>query len=80
MQRRLEGHGGREPGPDDNANVMQPPGSFPGVPKAKPTPKPPPKVAGVGDAIDLLESRRRSRAALPKPAGRRGDLDLDTIR
>lgn len=45
----------------------------------KPTPKPPTKVAGVGDAIDQLERRRR-RAAKPKESGRRSDLDLDAIR
>ena len=50
------------------------------MPKAKPTPKPPSKVAGVADAIDLLERRRRSWPAPGKPAGRRGDLDLDAIR
>lgn len=50
------------------------------MPKARPTPKPPSKVAGVADAIDLLESRRRAQAAHRKPAGRRGDLDLDGIR
>jgi hypothetical protein len=49
--------------------------------KAKPAPRPPSKVAGVADALELLESRRR-RASAPKakPAGRRGDLDLDGIR
>jgi hypothetical protein len=48
--------------------------------KAKPSAKPPSKVAGVADAIDVLERRRRVAAAKGKPAGRRGDLDLDGIR
>ena len=49
--------------------------------KAKPSPKPPSKVSGVGDAIDVLERRRRSSGAgRSKPTGRRGDLDLDGIR
>lgn len=48
--------------------------------KAKPSPKPPAKVAGVADAIDVLERRRRSSGGRGKPAGRRGDLDLDAIR
>ena len=49
--------------------------------KAKPSPKPPSKVAGVADAIDSLERRRKAPAAKSgKPTGRRGDLDLDGIR
>lgn len=50
--------------------------------KAKPAPRPPSKVAGVADALELLESRRRrgTTPAKGKPAGRRGDLDLDGIR
>ena len=49
--------------------------------KAKPSPKPPSKVAGVADAIDLLERRRRSSPAGKRAeTGRRGDLDLDGIR
>ena len=49
--------------------------------KPKPSPKPPAKVAGVADAIDVLERRRRaSGAERNKPMGRRGDLDLNGIR
>jgi hypothetical protein len=50
--------------------------------KAKPSPRTPSKVAGVVDAIDVLERRRRasSGAGRGKPTGRRGDLDLDGIR
>lgn len=49
-------------------------------PKAKPSPKPPSKVAGVADALELLESRRRASSGQAKRAGRRGDLDLNGIR
>ena len=48
---------------------------------SKPAPKPPSKVAGVVDAIESLERRRRaSSSSGHKPTGRRGDLDLDGIR
>lgn len=42
--------------------------------------KPPSKVGGIADALERLESRRRSMPAQPKrQAPRRGDLDLDAI-
>lgn len=47
--------------------------------KVKTAAKPPSKVAGVGDAIDQLERRRRT-AGKTKASGRRSDLDLDAIR
>lgn len=50
------------------------------VPTKVPPAKPPSKVAGVVDAIESLERRRRSSTASAKPAGRRGDLDLNGIR
>lgn len=49
------------------------------VPKGTPTAKTPSKVAGVADALESLERRRRSAAAGRKPQPRRGDLDLDAI-
>jgi hypothetical protein len=48
--------------------------------KAKPSPKPPSKVAGIADALESLERRRRAAPAATKPTGRRGDLDLNGIR
>ena len=47
---------------------------------SKPAPKPPSKVAGVVDAIESLERRRRASSSGAKPTGRRGDLDLNGIR
>ncbi len=48
--------------------------------KAAPPPRPPSKVAGVADAIESLERRRRQASPPQRKAGRRGDLDLDGIR
>lgn len=47
------------------------------MPKVPTAARPPPKVAGVADAIDALERRRRAKEH--KGSGRRGDLDLDAI-
>lgn len=47
---------------------------------AKGSPQPPPSVVGVVDALDQLERRRRTAKGKGKPAGKRGDLDLDGIR